>query len=374
MSTKQANIQPGQKISGRKANADRFIPLHEFLMFDPVYRLMSEKAKLLYSYLRHKTQYFERQTEDHENGEEGTKSYRDDNGHIYCVADNTDLEYLLNSVETTVIRVKKELIKFGLLLEEKTQFQANRLYVLEPAKLADRWTYIEEIKKLRAEKKEKNKQKQEKLKNSKKTSGKTSSKQPKNGNSKNASYGNSKNASYGNSKNASKNKYHSLNSTSNSKKELHLSITVEEIKESNLPDLLKTTLENEIDRLIYHNLSLSSIISNYELHKEQVTDALYKEALIFSLSHTEIIQNLSNIMAKNVNKQIEFATQRANAPKNAQKIGYKSTRKEALPDWFIEQQEGTSNETVDNEDNDEDFEKMKAIMAAYYKEQDEEQL
>jgi hypothetical protein len=169
------------------------------------------------------------------------------------------------------------------------------------------------------------------------------------------------------------------NLNNNKSNNTNLSIHIEDIENSELPSLIKEALKTKIDRLIYHNLSISDILNNYELHKDQITDAMYLAALIFSLGHKKKIGNLNNIMSTNVNKQIEFATQRANAPKNAQKIGYKSTRKEALPEWFVEQQEnedqeGTSSTSVNNDDEqDEEMKEMAAILALYKENDDKEQ-
>ena len=56
----------GKRIKGRKASLDKYIPFYEFLLYDPTYREMKEKAKILYSFLRKKTAYFEERTEAYE--------------------------------------------------------------------------------------------------------------------------------------------------------------------------------------------------------------------------------------------------------------------------------------------------------------------
>lgn len=123
------------------------------MMFDPIYKELSEKAKILYSFLSSKIPYFEMQTELAESGMEGTKSYRDENNEIYLLAGNTELIYILNCSESTLIRVKKELKEFSMLHEEPMFQKANRIYPLKPSKLTDRWTNINEIINMRNEKK-----------------------------------------------------------------------------------------------------------------------------------------------------------------------------------------------------------------------------
>ncbi|MGR5963161.1 hypothetical protein ACT7DN_30470 [Bacillus paranthracis] len=155
----------GNKISGKQATKDAYIKLFEFLMFDQNYRTLSPNAKILYSFLRNKINYFTNITATTElaieegcaNGEtlKGTKSYRDSDGYIYCIADNTELEYLLNVAESTLTRIKTELHVAGLLLEVPIKNKANRLYPLEPSldDLQEKWQYIQEINELREKKK-----------------------------------------------------------------------------------------------------------------------------------------------------------------------------------------------------------------------------
>ncbi|WP_306010518.1 replication initiator protein A [Bacillus sp. MMSF_3328] len=160
-------IEQGERISGKRVNQDKYMPLYEFLMFDPIYRKMHEKAKILYCFLRNKVSYFEMQTEAHANGVEGTKSYLDKNGDIYILADNTELMYLLNCSEPTLIKYKRELANHGLLFEDPVKDAANRIYVLTPKTLSEQWSYIGEIIELREQTKKEQKEKRKKYKNEK---------------------------------------------------------------------------------------------------------------------------------------------------------------------------------------------------------------
>ncbi|PFP29433.1 hypothetical protein COJ96_11050, partial [Bacillus sp. AFS073361] len=157
--SKKEKLQQGTRISGKRVNEDKFLKLFEFTMFDPLYKDMSDKAKILYSFLRSKVPYFEQQTEAHANGVEGTRSYQDENGDIFILADNSELIYLLNCSEPTVIKAKKELANYGLLYEDPVKDAANRIYVLLPSKLSDQWSYIGEIIELREKREKKRKEK-----------------------------------------------------------------------------------------------------------------------------------------------------------------------------------------------------------------------
>src|SRR3954470_16672303 len=91
----QQKAEKGNRITGRKASAERYIPFNEFLLFDPLYREMNSKAKILYAFLRKKSMDNEEKTQKFEEGEEGfTKSYRDENGEIYVIADNSELSII----------------------------------------------------------------------------------------------------------------------------------------------------------------------------------------------------------------------------------------------------------------------------------------
>ncbi|GAA3332316.1 hypothetical protein GCM10020331_091980 [Ectobacillus funiculus] len=61
------------------------------------------------------------QTEANEQGMEGTRSYRDDSGYIYLLADNTELTYLFQISEPTLVKIKKELARYGLLEEVRVK-------------------------------------------------------------------------------------------------------------------------------------------------------------------------------------------------------------------------------------------------------------
>lgn len=58
-------------------------------------------------------------------------NWYDEEGYIYFVYSNNELQKILNVSKNTVVKIKKNLTKLGLLEEERTG-RANRLYLLEP--------------------------------------------------------------------------------------------------------------------------------------------------------------------------------------------------------------------------------------------------
>lgn len=140
----------GPKISGRKSNAASFSPSYDFLFEDPNFEYMNNNTKLLYNFLRKKLAKVERDQEEYNAGE-GTRSYLDEEGNIYCIADNAELMQHLKVGKTALIEYKKELAAYGLLTEVPQKDRSNRMYVNEPApeELAERWDRVGEVIKLR---------------------------------------------------------------------------------------------------------------------------------------------------------------------------------------------------------------------------------
>lgn len=324
----------GKRIKGRKASADKYIPFYEFLLYDPTYREMKEKAKILYSFLRKKAAYFEERTEAYEmaiaNGEEsiGTKSFRDENDEIFCLADNAELSIILQCHYNRVPDFKKELKKYGLLDEVPQLNTANRLYILEPTNIAGSWTYIEDIKELRTKIKEENKAKFEKRK-SKKQEKKTSETVHPDSNSQNVSCGNSQNVSYGNSQNVSKTKSKGFKSNLKSlNNNLNLSIS-EEIENTSLPINLKKLLINKIDRLIEFNINIIDVELHFYAVREKFTEPEYIFVLNNLIDKMTIKPKtfaavMNDWLDRNHKKQNEFGEKKEN----------KLKRTEMVPDWL----------------------------------------
>jgi len=327
MSKNEQKNQMGNKIPGKKASAEKYKKLYEFLLFDPLYKDMRNDAKILYCYLRDKVPYFENLTEEFESGMENTRSYRDEEGYIFIVADNTELELILNVTEPTLRTVKKELMTYGLLKRVPQPHQADRLYPLEPSQLTERWKHIEEFKKKRAERKEQNIAKREKRKEQNKAKEEA--------NQKNLSEANQKNLSEAHLKNLGQIEPKSFKSNLSSEIEPNLSINDEEIEKLDVPvQLIKLLKEN--DGWMDHSISLGEIERNYKYHQETVSVEQYISAFEFALKQDEIGE-FEKIMARNVEKQLEFKNNRQNYDSS-------NSKQEHLPDWFKEQKEQENQE------------------------------
>ncbi|MGR5966828.1 replication initiator protein A [Bacillus cereus] len=137
-----------RRIDGEKASKDLYFQLFQYLFYEPKYRKLDNNARVLYSILRdrYKLSVQTSQSKD---------TYVDNEGYIYCIADNTELSYMLMVSEPIAIKAKKQLHDVGLLDEEPVKDGANRLYVLEPELTTDNWMYKAEIEDLRKKKKAK---------------------------------------------------------------------------------------------------------------------------------------------------------------------------------------------------------------------------
>ncbi|EJR41610.1 hypothetical protein IIK_05742 [Bacillus cereus VD102] len=336
----------GNKISGKQATKDAYIKLFEFLMFDQNYRTLSPNAKILYSFLRNKINYFTNITTATElaleeaaaNGEtlKGTKSYRDSDGYIYCIADNTELEYLLNVAESTLTRIKAELHVAGLLLEVPTKNKANRLYPLEPSldDLQEKWQYIQEINELREKKKiaaaeraQKHAEKKRKAAAEKKAQ-KLADKQKKSSNKQNESYSNKQNESYGNKQNESKKELNlsELEPSPSHLEPKYLSI-INRLNNTDLHDTTKIVIQRNIDRLTDNKLDI--IVDLFELYKTELSTVAFN-AVINRVLKSKVTKSFQGLLETSIKKEI--ATKIPEAENNA-------IRKEKLPKWMNEDED-----------------------------------
>ena len=69
----------------QSAKAGAYIRFPEFLLYDLHYSQMEDKAKVLYCHLLKKLEYSIFKTEEHERGEEGSRSYKDSEGDLYII-------------------------------------------------------------------------------------------------------------------------------------------------------------------------------------------------------------------------------------------------------------------------------------------------
>lgn len=107
----------------------RFTKLYKFFFEDPTYNELPAKAKLLYALLT------ERQNLSKANvNQNGIQSqFIDEDGRLFSMYSNNELMKKLNMSKPTVIKLKKQLIDFGLLEEIRLgNTKHNRLYPKRP--------------------------------------------------------------------------------------------------------------------------------------------------------------------------------------------------------------------------------------------------
>ena len=106
-----------------KAQVDeiRFYQFPKALLENPKYRKLSDSAKVTYAILR------DRQDLSIKN------QWYDDYGYVFCYFDGRKLAELQGSSPSTIHRNKKQLIKYGLMEDQRLgQGKPNRLYILKP--------------------------------------------------------------------------------------------------------------------------------------------------------------------------------------------------------------------------------------------------
>ena len=101
----------------------QFIKIPKILINSDFYKKLSLGTKMLYSILA------DRQSLSLKNKDKFT----DENGKIFLIYSIENLEEILNLTDKTIIKFKKELINFNLLLDRRMGLGLpNRLYILKP--------------------------------------------------------------------------------------------------------------------------------------------------------------------------------------------------------------------------------------------------
>lgn len=107
----------------------RFTKLYKFFFEDPTYKELPAKAKLLYALLTERQNLSK--TNVKQNGIQS--QFIDEDGHLFSIYSNNELMKKLNMSKPTVIKLKKQLIDFGLLEEIRPgNTKHNRLYPKRP--------------------------------------------------------------------------------------------------------------------------------------------------------------------------------------------------------------------------------------------------
>ncbi|WP_316960163.1 replication initiator protein A [Staphylococcus simulans] len=110
-----------EKYNLSQVKTERFYQLPKYLFEDPYFKKMSAEAKIMYALLKDR---FELSIQN---------EWVDENNNIYFIFSNKHLCDYLGYGEQKIIKLKKELIKFNLLLQERVGLnKPNKLYLLKP--------------------------------------------------------------------------------------------------------------------------------------------------------------------------------------------------------------------------------------------------
>ncbi|MDI1662448.1 replication initiator protein A [Staphylococcus aureus] len=117
----------------------RFTKLYKFLFEDPTFNTLPAKAKLLYALISERQSLSKSNAKQH-----GIQSqFIDNEGRLFSIYTNQELMTKLNMSKPTVIKLKKQLIEFGLLEDVRLgNNQPNRLY---PKKPYDNYFYAYDV-------------------------------------------------------------------------------------------------------------------------------------------------------------------------------------------------------------------------------------
>ncbi len=117
----------------------RFTKLYKFLFEDPTFNTLPAKAKLLYALISERQSLSKANAKQH-----GIQSqFIDHEGRLFSIYTNQELMTKLNMSKPTVIKLKKQLIEFGLLEDVRLgNNQPNRLY---PKKPYDNYFYAYDV-------------------------------------------------------------------------------------------------------------------------------------------------------------------------------------------------------------------------------------
>ena len=110
-----------EKYNLSQVKTERFYQLPKYLFEDAYFKKMSAEGKIMYALLKDR---FELSLQN---------EWVDKNNNIYFIFSNKHLCEYLGYAEQKIIKLKKELIKFNLLTQERVGLnKPNRLYLLKP--------------------------------------------------------------------------------------------------------------------------------------------------------------------------------------------------------------------------------------------------
>ncbi len=121
-SNKEYNSTPSNRFYTEKEEVTlRFYQVPKVLFKNPKYKRLSLGPKLMYSILRDRLDLSIK------------NNWKDEKGYIYLIFSLKELIQLLTIDEKTVIKYKKELVKYALIVDKRVgQGNPNRIYVLKP--------------------------------------------------------------------------------------------------------------------------------------------------------------------------------------------------------------------------------------------------
>jgi hypothetical protein len=110
-----------EKYNLSQVKTERFYQLPKYLFEDKYFKKMSAEAKIMYALLKDR---FELSIQN---------EWVDKNNNIYFIFSNKHLCEYLGYAEQKIIKLKKELVNFNLLTQERVGLnKPNRLYLLKP--------------------------------------------------------------------------------------------------------------------------------------------------------------------------------------------------------------------------------------------------
>ena len=114
-------IPPERFYTEKEEVTIRFFQVPKSLFNNPAYKSLSLGPKLMYSILRDRLDLSIK------------NNWKDEKGYIYLIFSLKELVQLLTIDEKTVIKYKKELVKYTLIVDKRIgQGNPNRIYVLKP--------------------------------------------------------------------------------------------------------------------------------------------------------------------------------------------------------------------------------------------------
>lgn len=119
-------MEQTKRINIKEVNRNKFFQMPQWLFTEERYMKLSNDCKVAYMLLKDRHELSKKSAE-----EKGT--FIDEKGDIYFVYTIMDLMNILHKSDKTVTKIKNELIKVGLIEEERLgQGYANRYYLTEP--------------------------------------------------------------------------------------------------------------------------------------------------------------------------------------------------------------------------------------------------